>query len=149
MDYDGDPQQTSFDTIGVADALDYATWLADMQTFNGQLAALTIGGNGGTSYVANEEAATAAAATSPVAQKSTQMIIQYENDDNLRPYKIRVGMPDLTLSNVWIRQDGLTVLDPSTATYTDFVNALEAVVRHIDDAGVAQTVTVQKIYIRE
>jgi hypothetical protein len=149
VDYDGDSQQTSFDTIGVADATDYATWLTQMQTFTGQLAALTIGGNGGRSLVAVEEDATDAAASNPVAQKSTQMIIEYEDDNSLKPYKIRVGMPDLTLANAWIRSGGLTVLDPSTATYADFVTAFEDVVRHIDETGTAQTVSVQSIYIRE
>lgn len=132
-DYDGDPSTTSFSVLDVADAADFATWDGLQVTLRSQLTAWTIGRvrTQGYRIVTNEQLP--GAASSPVAQKSTQAIFEMQDDVTGSIYTERLPCADLTKaadgsSNpAWIASGGLTIINPAHAGWATLKAAVEAV----------------------
>lgn len=131
-DYDGDPTTTSFSVLDVADSADFATWDALQVTLRTQLLAWTLGRARVQGYrlVVNEQLP--GAATSPVAQKSTQAIFEMQDAVTGAIYTERLPCADLTKAaaggqNAWIASGGLTIINPLHSGWATLKAAVEAV----------------------
>lgn len=115
-DYDGDRQTTS---IPVSDS----SLTAERQDLADGLQVWSIGANDGYVEAIEREAATGVSATSPVAQKSTQLIVEMEDSVTGRIYRERIPMPDLTMADdaasnpAWVKAGGVTIANPAHENY--------------------------------
>lgn len=96
QDFDGDAQTTSFLVEDVTAAGGYAAFDAQTGALAVQLDAWSIGRSARQDYVLNVVDNGAGRASSPVAQSSTQLILEIEDAVNGKIFKERLPFPDLT-----------------------------------------------------
>lgn len=136
-DYDGTPQATSIQVQALSDAADYATWSGEVNALAAAIDAIVIGRSRRQEFVITTVDNGKGSANSPVAQKSTQLILEVEDASTGVIYKERVPMPDLTLAAdgdsdaAWIKtgqgKNSLTVMNPDHALYEALKAAYDAI----------------------
>lgn len=147
-DYDNDRQQTSVDVTDASTTLQRQNLADGLQIWS-------IGANDGYVEAIEQEPSAGIAATSPVAQGSTQLILEMKDSVTGKIYKERLPMPDLTKaadvsSNAaWMTTgqgaDSLTVANPLHADYVTLQSAIDAAWQ--SPAG--NTGTLQRAYVEE
>lgn len=154
-DYDGDSQQITFPTADapLGAAVDTSAWNNAAIAFRDSLLAVTVGRLRAESLAANEDDNGKGTATSPVAQKSTQLICVYQHAVTNIEYTQRVPMPDLAAQdggdNIYIRQDGLTVLDLASVQGLAFKAQWDGFVLHRNDDDTLSVTALLKAYVEE
>ena len=131
-DYDGDPTTTTFSVGDVADLGGFTAWDALMVTLRTRLLEWTLGRSRAQGYRIVTNEALPGAASSPVAQKSTQAIFEMQDAVTGAIYTERLPCADLTkaadgANPAWIASGGLTVINPAHAGWTTLKAAVEAV----------------------
>lgn len=154
-DYDGTPQTTSFRVRELSDpSTDYPAFNTDVGALAGALDTFSLGYNRRQEYVIEVVESPAGAASSPVAQGSTQAIFEVEETTSGNIYKERLPMPDLTMADdganpAWIKQGqgtgSITVFNPDHANWAVIKAAYDAV--GVSPNGI--TATLQRIYIED
>jgi hypothetical protein len=136
-DYDGSPQTTSFDIQSLADAVDFATWTTEVNALASALDLWSIGRARSQERTIVDVDNGKGSASSPVAQKSTQLIIEVEDSSTGVIYKERLPMPDLTKASdgdgdaAWIKTgqgaNSLTIMNPEHADFAVLKTAYDAI----------------------
>lgn len=148
-DYDGDRQTVSIPSNMTAG--NYATDSVLHDTLYTQVQLWTAGKQDGRDDVINRIPPSGGSAISPIAQKTTQLIIEMQDTGTGGSYYERIPMPNLAKaadggSNpAWVSSGGLTVANTAHADYATFKSAIEAV--YVSPNGNAGTL--QKAYIEE
>lgn len=131
-DFDGDAQLTSISTADVSDRVDFATWDTEMTTLRSQLLVWTLGRARSQGYRIVTNSQVPGAAASPVAQGSTQLILEMQDSVTQGTYIERLPHPDLLKANdvsanpAWIASGGLTIANPAHSAYISMKAALDA-----------------------
>lgn len=145
-DYDNDRQQVSYDFL---EATDFTAKAPALKT---ELDKWTIGGEGGYGYFEQLVEDGDSPATSPIAQRSTQAIVECLDTVNGRTYTYRIPMPDLTKvadgqfppQPAFTVTDGKTMFNPLHTDFALLVTAFDGM-----QSPVGNAVTIQRIYIEE
>lgn len=137
QDYDGTGQTTSIRVIELDAPANYATWETPVGALATAIATLSAGRDARQEYIIGIVDNGQGSATSPVAQGSTQAILEIEEISTGNIYKERVPMPDLTMADdvgtndAWVKvgqgQNSLTILNPAHAFFTTLKDAYDAV----------------------
>lgn len=143
VDYDGDRQQVSFETVDTAlDGTGFVADYTDITDLQSAIAAVITGNNGPLQWVAVESGSTPAPPTDPYAQTNIQWVFEYTDNVTGSRRTTRVGTADLDL--VTIEYNGAPALDLSTGVGATLKAAFEAAVRNDGNA-----VTLVAVYFRE
>lgn len=146
-DFDNDRQQVSWDVLeaGASNA-DWQAWKAEFDKW-------TAGSDGEGGYFEILQSDSGVGASTPVAQSSTQAIVEYTDTVTGRPYVKRIPFPDLTKADdaqvppqpAFIQSGGLTIFNPDHTDYAPLVSAIENTA--VSPAG--NFVQVTRIYLEE
>lgn len=122
QDFDGDSQTTSLNVQDVASAGGYPAFDAQTGALAAEIDAWVIGRNHRQQYVINVLDNGVGKATSPIAQSSTQLILEVEDAVTGVIYRERIPFPDLSKAAdiggepAWVVQgqgsNSLTVINP-------------------------------------
>lgn len=136
-DYDGSPQTTSIQIQALSDAVDFATWTSETGALASALDLWSIGRAREQTRTITDVDNGKGSAVSPVAQKSTQLILEVEDSSTGVIYKERLPMPDLTKvadgdgDAAWIKTgqgaNSLTIMNSEHADFAVLKTAYDAI----------------------
>ena len=143
VDFDGDRQQVSFETVDTElDGSTFSDDYTDITDIQDALAAIILGNNGPLSYVAVESGSTPAPPNDPFAQTNIQWVFEYTDNVTGSRRTTRVGTADLDVAS--IMYNGAPAIDLSTGVGATLKAAFETAVRNEGNA-----VTLVAVYFRE
>jgi hypothetical protein len=143
IDYDGDKQQVSFETVDAAlDGTDYQGWVTDVTDMQAAIAAITLGGIGPVSWQSYESGSVPNPPANQFAQTNIQWIVEYKNTVMGNTRTVRIGTADLSLATQLY--NGAPSLNLSAGVGATFKTAFETLV---EDGG--DPVEVVAVYYRE
>lgn len=145
-DFDNDRQSVAYDQLEGSDMETNAPLLKV------ELDKWTAGGEGGYGFFEQLTVDSGVKATSPIAQRSTQAIVEMLDSVNGRTYITRIPMPNLAKANdaqtppqpAFSVTDGKTIFNP---LHTDYALLVASMTAFASPEGNA--VTIQRIYIEE
>lgn len=143
VDYDGDRQQVSFETVDTPlDGTGFTGDYTDITDLQSAIAAVITGNNGPLVWQAVESGSTPAPPSDPFSQTNIQWIFEYTANVGGAKRTTRVGTADLDLATALY--NGAPALDLSAGVGATLKAAFEAAVR-VDGSAV----TLNAVYFSE
>lgn len=143
QDFDGDPQTTSINVQDVDDAVDFPTWRGQLNNLGVFMDSWGAGRNAFGGYNVTDVDNGPGAAATPIAQKSTQLILETQDTVTGVIYRERLPMPDLAKADdaggdpAWIAvgqgANSLTRMNPDHEDFASLKAAYDLVGRSPED----------------